>query len=356
MVSSAKEGTCLASLVRMAMPVCREAERRWPRIGRGRRPEIPDWVMAVLIMVVVAKKKKSKSAQYRYLAASRSRLMTWLGITRFPSRTTYFDRYRRAHDLFEHAIRVQGEWAIRHGWMKAECVAADKSLVRAQGRPWNHRDRRRGIVPPGVDTHSTWTFSKHHGWLQGYGYEVVVTAEKHVPVWPLLASVDPAHWREHRTFPQKISQLPASVRYVLADAGYDSNAHGEAVEWDAQGKRTGRRFLCAMQDRRSSNQPKKKTRKENRTRRAHRLLRQQRRQYFATPRAQDLYARRSTSVEPFNEWFKHLFEIHKTVWHRGLDDNQTQILAALFTYQLLLRYNRQQGNHHNQIQWILDIL
>lgn len=60
------------------------------------------------------------------------------------------------------------------------------------------------------------------------------------------------------------------------------------------------------------------------------------------------------TAEPFNEWFKSSFQLHDRAWHRGLDNNRTQILAALFAYQLLIRYNHRHGNHHGQLQWILD--
>ena len=61
-------------------------------------------------------------------------------------------------------------------------------------------------------------------------------------------------------------------------------------------------------------------------------------------------------MEPFNEWFKSLFELDHRVWHRGLANNQTQMLAAIFGYQLLMRYNRRRGHHNGRIKWILDIL
>ena len=51
----ATAGTCLASLVRMAVPLCKQAERECPRTGPGRKPDIPDWVLAALIMVAVLK-------------------------------------------------------------------------------------------------------------------------------------------------------------------------------------------------------------------------------------------------------------------------------------------------------------
>ena len=61
-------------------------------------------------------------------------------------------------------------------------------------------------------------------------------------------------------------------------------------------------------------------------------------------------------MEPFHEWFKSLFELDQRVWHRGLDNNRTQLLAALFAYQVLLRYNHRHGGHNGQVKWILDVL
>jgi hypothetical protein len=108
-------GTCLASLVKMAVPLCQQAERECPRTGPGRRPEIADWVLAVLIMVAIVKRKKSKSAQYRFLDEHQRELLELLGTDQFPARSTYFDRYRRAHQLFAAAIKLQGERAICEG-------------------------------------------------------------------------------------------------------------------------------------------------------------------------------------------------------------------------------------------------
>jgi len=69
-----------------------------------------------------------------------------------------------------------------------------------------------------------------------------------------------------------------------------------------------------------------------------------------------LYARRSCTIEPFNEWFKNLFDLHSSAWHRHLDNNRTQLLGGLFAYQILLRYNRRVGRHNGQVQWILESL
>jgi hypothetical protein len=346
----AKDGDGLESLVRAAVPLCREAERRCPRRGPGRKPTVPDWVVAVLIMAATAKRRKSKSAQYRFLREHRRRLSGWMECDDFPGRTQYFDRFRRAHRLLQAALELHGCRAIERGWTDARAAAVDKSLIAARGPHWHRRDRLRDRVPAGVDVEATWTYSEYHGWLEGYGYEVVVSAGKRGVVWPLLASVEPANVREHRTFPMKIDRLPPQVRYVLADSGYDANDLAEAVESGAVAGRR-RRFVCPLQ------RPKRQARRrwrETRRRLARRLRRERRREWMSHPFARRLYARRGVTVEPFNEWFKTLFELHDRAWHRGLDNNRTQILAALFTYQLLLAYNHRRGRNDAQVAYILD--
>ena len=325
MRSRAREGTCLEALVGMAIPVCQRAELECPRTGPGRPPEIPDWVIAVLILVVVAKRRKSKSAQYRFLQAHQRELAGWLGTTRFPSRTTYFDRYKRAFVLFQQAARIQTRQEAQAGHIALECVAVDKSLIPTCGTKWSQRERQARRLPVRADAESAWTYSPHHGWVLGYGYEVVATAQKRGIVWPVLASVEPANVSEKRTFADKIDKLPAQTRYVLADKGYASED------------------LAAVTDRR-------------RRRRFRRERRQVRRVYMQSPQARRLFSRRSRTVEPFNEWFKSLFELHEGVWHRGLANNRTQILAALFVYQLLIRFNRRKHRANAKIRWILDSL
>ena len=218
MSERAKEGTCLPALARMAIPQCRAAEQACPRTGPGRPPDYEGWKIAVLIAVAVLTKRKSKSAQYRYLHEHRRMLMKLLGLTSFPSRTTYFDRYRGAHRLFEVAIRLQGKKAIREGIAEAKTVAVDQSFVHARGPQWHPKDRKANRIPKGlrgVDRDSGWGYCSHHGWVQGYSYEVVVTATKGSTVFPLLASVQPGNRRERVTFGPKIDLLPCETRDVL---------------------------------------------------------------------------------------------------------------------------------------------
>jgi len=358
MLVRAMEGTCLAALVRMAIPVCRAAERQCPRSGPGRRPDYADWQMATLIMVAILARRKSKSAQYRFLYEHRHELQDWLNLAGgFPARSTYFDRYRRTHVIFEIAIAEQGRKAMREGIADATTVAVDKSPVRARGPEWHHSDRRRGTIPKGlrgVDRGSTWTYSEHHRWVQGYGYEVVVSAGKRGITMPLLASADTANVSEHVSFGPKIKQLPEQVRNVLADAGYDNNRYGDEIEYAPDGRRTGRRFVCAR-NRRST--PKRRgTSRVSKPVLAARERRRRRFKFFSSAAGQRLRLRRCQTVEPFNEWFKSLFELDQRAWHRGLDNNKTQLLGAVCCYQLLVRLNHRRGRHNGRVKWMVDIL
>jgi len=140
---------------------------------------------------------------------------------------------------------------------------------------------------------------------------------------------------------------------VLADSGYDSNELAEQVEYDEEDRRTGRRFLCPENRRGSKRRPMASPQQPRDEQHRRRL---QRRHFLKGRRGKRLYARRGQTIEPFNDWFKGLFELDQTVWHRGLDNNRTQLLAAIFAYQLLVRYNYRRGNKNGQVKWIMDCL
>jgi hypothetical protein len=51
-----------------------------------------------------------------------------------------------------------------------------------------------------------------------------------------------------------------------------------------------------------------------------------------------------------------VFELDQHVWHRGLDNNRTELVAASFVYQLLVPYDHRRGQKKGQICRILDKL
>ena len=294
----AMEGTCLPALVRMAISLCRAAEQECPRSGRGRPPDYADWKITVLILVAVIKKRKSKSAQYRFLFEHRHFLMSLLKLRHFPARSTYFDRYHRACQLLESAIRLQGVKAIREGVCCADTAVVDQSLVPGRGPQWNRSDRQANRVPkiPGLDLDCRWGFSPHHGWVHGYCFEVVVAASRGSTIFPLIASVHTANASEQATFGPKIDHLPPETRHVLADAGYDNTSFGDRIEFDHEWRRTGRRFLCPQNPR---NDKRKRSPHVYRrpSREAPIKRRRQRDEFFKSMRGKRIFAERGRSIE-----------------------------------------------------------
>ena len=314
--------------------------------------------MAVLIMAATLKGRKSKSAQYRFLHERRGPFVRWLGLQRFPARSTYCDRYAKAHRLFEAAIHLQGQQALKEGVTTAGSVSADKSLLSARGMPWHGKRRCKGKVPVqlhGVDRQADWGYSPYHKWVYGYSYEVMTTADEGTVHLPLSASAGTASVSEYSSFPSKIKHLPDSTRFVLTDSGYDSNAIADAVEWDAEGRRTGRRYLCPPRGRTRPGRPSKpRTGHVSSAERETSLRRQKRTSFYNSPTGQRAYAQRSRSVEPLHERLKALFDLNPRVWHRGLNNNKTLLLSVIFCYQLLLRFNHKLGRRNAQVRWILE--
>jgi hypothetical protein len=351
MPTRAKEGASLAALVAIAAPLCRRAEAaRPPRRGPGRPPEIPDWALATMILVAVLHRKRTKSAQFAFWGARRGAFAELMPGQRMPGRSTYFERYRRAGALFREAIRLAGGMAVARGWADPACVAVDQSLVAARGKAPRQRRPQRGTDPD-----ASWGRSAHDGWVYGYAYEVVVTAPESGVVWPLSASVDAAARHGTRTFAEKLPDLPGATRWVLADRGYDSNALAEAVEWRTPRRRTGRHFLCPEVCRPNVGRVRRSA-KESAARSRRRRLREARRRLLDSPRGRRLYARRRISAEPFHARLKALFGLEDRAWHRGLENNRTQMLAAILAYQVLLIHNHRSGQPDACVQCVLDPL
>lgn len=315
-----------------------------------------EWQIAVLIFVAILRGRKSKSSQWRFLQEHTQALLSDLGPTleleQLPSRATYMRRYQYAHRVYELAIEIGGRLALMHHVSDARVVAVDKSMIAARGRP-GHRHLKEPR-PKSVDIDAGWGKSAHDGWVWGYSYEVVVCAGKNERILPLLASASKAGTNEHRSFAPKIARLPRSTRYILGDAGYDGNDFAEAIEYDARGKPTHRHFITPMIARGGKpavGQTKAKGRRERR--RQHRMLRAR---FLDSVKGRRLYKRRLCSVEPFNQWLKERFALEHRVWHRGMNNNRTMLLAAIFIYQSLQRYSAAQGHRDGAVQWILDAL
>ena len=147
MPKHAKDGMLLEDLIALAIPACQQAQRLHPRTGPGAKPQIPDWVLTVMILVGVLLRKKTKTDQYLYWLGQQRLFARCFPRQRFPGRSTFFERYRRVHGLVQAAIGLQGDHAVELGLADAPCVAADKSLIHGRGRRCNSTQRCGRRVP-----------------------------------------------------------------------------------------------------------------------------------------------------------------------------------------------------------------
>ncbi len=70
---------------------------------------------------------------------------------RLPSRSTYFDRFKKVQTIVEEAIVLMGKKAIKHRWADASIAAVDKSLMIAKGPKWWKSDRIKSEFPKGFE-------------------------------------------------------------------------------------------------------------------------------------------------------------------------------------------------------------
>lgn len=355
MSTRAMEGTLLETLVTMAIPLLQKADEPPAQKHPGRVPTYQDWQIAILILPGLWKKRKSKSAVYRQMLASRQLLMRLLNLRRPPARSTFMKRYGLVAPLARKAVELQGRKALQEHLVSAEHLAGDKSILKAKGPVWHQKFRKQGIRPRlrNLDTQAGWGRSATRGWIWGYSYEVAVSAGKTEVLFPLIASADTAEACEMRSFLPKIHHLPRGTRTLCVDSGYDSNQLAESFESRparCRRRHRRRRFLCPPHRPSSPSLQYTGEKQKQYLRRLKRLA------YLKSRQGQRLYRRRKETVERFNALFKHLFELEEHVWHKGLGNNQSMMLLAIFSYQLLLRYHFKRGGRDEQIQYILDSL
>jgi hypothetical protein len=347
MIATATDGRHFEALMRMALPILKDADP--PEAPRPGAPiYYAAWQMAAMVLIATLARRKGKGQQYIYLSQRRPWVCALLGLERWPARSTYYERYRRLGPTMQAAVKAQGEEILEAGLTDATSVAVDETLIPAVG-PVQHRHRKQRR---GADVDAAWGYCKHHGWVFGYKLEAVVASTQNAIVAPLLGSCGPANRSDACSFLDQVEHLPAQTTSVLADRAYDTNACGEAVEWDQDGHANGRHLVCPRMGRAGKPKVSQQVRRGKRER--SRQARIKRLAFFESPEGQSLYDRRSKTIEPFFEWFKQLFDLHDHVWHRGLPNNCTQMLTAMFGYQLLVRYTNTLGCTNGRIKYILD--
>ena len=189
-----------------------------PTVGRP-KSYADEWLI-VLFAILTLKGIHSFKAQHRWLKLHLPQ-MPRFNLQTVPSRATLSRRYKQAACRLEAFIEFLGDLGMTLiADASLEVVYQDKSLFKAKGPVWHQKDRNANRLPKGlraVDTDASWSVSKYHGWVYGYGLHLTVCAEG----LPLRSVADTACVSEKAILDQQIDKmLEQNVGYIVADAGY----------------------------------------------------------------------------------------------------------------------------------------
>ena len=145
-------------------------------------------------------------AQQRWLTHHPEALQL-LGWQQPPHRTTIARRYKALYEVIEAFVLFIGQSVadLSEPFHRTHLVI-DKSLFKARGPVWHQADRRVGKVPThlrNLDTDATWSKSRHHGWVYGYGLHIICTQD----AFPTLMTVQSASVTESVVIDKKTSEI-----------------------------------------------------------------------------------------------------------------------------------------------------
>jgi len=305
---------------------------------RGKPFVYTELVIVKITLVMLLKKIKKYKQLERFLNKNPT-IAAACGLTgRVPHRKTLKNRIEGQASKMRKRIRGIAKKLLKTLDYEPTTCAIDSSLLEACGPLWHKKDREKGRIPKGlrnVDTESTWGFSPTRGWVQGYKGHAVVTADPLSDIIPTDSVLTGANVPDNIPAPSFIKHLPLSVKYLLADGIYDDHKLFDLCEKRKHGKYITRRLVLPIPIKKHT--PPK------------------RRQYglwFASPFAQKLYRRRGTTVEPFWERLKRLFDIDP-IWKKGKNFAHALFQAAVLAYLLVMFENIYNLNHPADFQAVL---
>jgi hypothetical protein len=191
----------------------------------------------------------------------------------------------------------------------ADCkvVSHDSALIRAKGHVWHHAHIKSNFVPRfGIDMDARWGFAKTKGWVFGYKLHLACSTGKLVV--PLSADVSCANVHDTQMYHNVVGSLPDTVRYVVADAGYDDQTLDDFT------RQRGARLVCPIRRYRHT----KGKRLE--------LIK-----FYRSPKGQKIYRTRSPSIEPLIQCVKDAFGISVMPVY-GFENARSYVLMCVLVY------------------------
>ena len=196
------------------------AETKQAHINRGRPKTYSDVSLVVFYATMTLKQINTTRAQHRWLYTHPLMLET-LRLPYCPSRSTLARRYKALLPYLSEFCEFIAEWSVSNGYGFPHALAyEDKSLFKARGRVWHNKDRAKNHIPKGlrnIDKTASWSKSRYHGWVYGYGLHLTTTRHG----FPIMFDVLPANVNERKVLDKKHNRIVAKgIKCLIADAGY----------------------------------------------------------------------------------------------------------------------------------------
>jgi len=284
--------------------------------GRGRPKEYSDRLIVKALVIMIIRRLYTAYSLLAFLEQDTPLtqqlrdLLTENG--RFPTRRTWERRLQSLPDSLPGLIGCFGRYLVALLQPYATCgraAAMDSTMLRAKGGVWHKKHREQGLVPhTTIDTDAHWSKSGYHGWWYGWKLHMTVTIAS---IWiPLAAELTPANVHDSTIATPMAYELPDEVRYVMGDRHYRDD------DLKAYCRLTGRTLITTRPGKYPHQDAGVEVRKI-----LHRL--------------------RHQAIEPFNGFFKNVFEWDGQVPVRGHNRVRLFVLGALIVYQLVLLYQFQ---------------
>jgi hypothetical protein len=256
------------------------------------------------------------------------KVMRACGLDTLPDRRTFDRRFKMLP--LQHIIDTIGTRFLAEYLSDVSIVSVDSSMVRAKnGHIWHRKHMISGTVPRhGIDTDARWGFASTKGWQFGYKMRVVCSAGP-LPV-PVSACISTANVQDNQIYCQLTEHLPSTIRYVVADEGYD--------DWKLYdySRQRGMRLVFPMRRYRHTKGERLK------------ML-----SFYKSGKGQRIYRTRSVSIEPLFECIKDTFGV-STVPVIGFSNVSSYLLMCILVYQITVYYNCIVGKDNPRcIKWML---
>ena len=289
-----------------------------PPRGRGKPKVYPDRLFLKALVIMIVRHLPKVHTLLTVLEQPTPEMVRLRALLtageQYPSRRTWERRLRAIPSTLPAQIGCLGRHLVQllTPWPDGSGIAAiDSTVLRALGGVWHKKHREAGIVPhTSIDTEANWTKSGWHGWVYGWKLHLVTTV---AGVWiPLAAELTPANTADNEQAPALLKQLPAVVRFILGDTGYQDGELSDQCWADGRILITSKRGTYPHTD------------EGVEVRRIFHQL-------------------RSHAIENLNGQFKGIFECLGQVPTRGLMATQRYLLGAILVYQLALLYRFETG-------------